>query len=88
MRSFNLNTTATLPPVGKECMCFHIDGKSFQTAKGVKSMLINKVVGCVLYIDTFEQHCVLLKCMLQSPRIKDHMKTLSIDQSLSQSALF
>ena len=40
------------------------------------------------FIDTFEQQCVVLKVLLQSPRIKDHMRTIGIDQSLINSALF
>ena len=42
----------------------------------------------MLSIDTFEQQCVVLKGMLQSPRLKDRVKTIGIDQSLSNNALF
>ena len=44
----NLNTPKTVPPVGKEYMCFHIDGKSYQAAKCVKSSIITKVIDCVI----------------------------------------
>ena len=60
----NFNTTGKLLPVGKEYMCFQIDGKSTQSAKYVESRLMNKVIGCVISIDTFEQLFVMLKGML------------------------
>ena len=86
--SFNLNTTTKSPPVLKEYMCFHIDGKSSQASNRVKSRIMNEVIDCVISIDTFEQQCVMFKGMLQSPRIKYHMKTIGIYQSLINSALF
>ena len=49
---------------------------------------MTKVIDSVLSIDTFEQKCVVLKGMLQSPRLKDHVKTNGIDQTLSKNALF
>ena len=49
---------------------------------------MTKVIEYVLSIDKFEQKCVVLEGMLQSPRLKYHMKTIGIDQSLSNSALF
>ena len=36
----------------------------------------------VVSVDTFEQQCVLPKYILQSPRLKGHMKTVDIDKSL------
>ena len=88
MSLLNLNTPKNLPPVGKEYMCFQIDGKSILAAKCVKSRIIPKVVDCVLFVDTCEQQCVVLKGMLQSPCIKDYMKNIGIDLSLSNSGLF
>ena len=46
------------------------------------------MVGCVLLIDIFDQTFVVLKVMLQVPRLKDHVKTIVIDQSLSKNALY
>ena len=69
-------------------MCFQIGGKSAQAAKFIKSRIINKVIDCVLFIGTFEQQCVVFKGILQSPRLKYHMKHIGIDQSLINSALF
>ena len=67
---------------------FHIDGKPDHAAKCVKSSIITKVIDFVISINKFEQQCVVLKGMLQSPRIKYHMKTIGIDQLLSHGALF
>ena len=64
------------------------DGKYSQADKCVKSIIMTNVVDCILSIDTFEKKCVVFKVMLQSLRIKDHVKTIGIDQSLSNIALF
>ena len=80
MSLLNLNTPTKLPTVGKEYMCFNIDGKSAQEAKCVKLRITIKVIDCVILIDTFEQQCVLIKGMLKSQSLKYHMKTIGIDQ--------
>ena len=49
---------------------------------------MTKVIDSVLSIDTFEQQCVVLKGMLQSPRLKYHVQTIGIDQSLSNNAIY
>ena len=49
---------------------------------------MTKVIGFVLSIDTFEKKCVVLKVMLQSPRLKYHVQTIGIDQSLSNNAIY
>ena len=41
---------------------------------------MNKAIDSILSIEKFEQKSVLIKCMLQSPRFEDHMKTIGIDQ--------
>ena len=38
-------------------------------------------VDFIISINTFEQQCVVIKCMLQSSRLEDHMDTIGIDQS-------
>ena len=60
-------------------MCFQKDGKTAQAARCIKSRIMTKVIDYVLSIDKFEQQCVVLKGMLQSPRLKDHVKTIGID---------
>ena len=67
---------------------FQINGKSSQAAKCVKYRIITKVIDYILSISTCEQQCVLLKDVLQSPRLKYHMKTIGIDQYLSNRASF
>ena len=47
---------------------------------------MTKVIDYILSIDTIEQKCVVLKAMLQLPRLKYHMKTFGIDQSVSNGA--
>ena len=42
---------------------------------------MNNVIDSIISIDAFEQKCVVIKCMLQSSRLEDHMKTIGIDQS-------
>ena len=49
---------------------------------------MNKLINCVLLIDTFEHKCFVLKGILQSSHIKYQMKTIGIDQILRNSALF
>ena len=46
------------------------------------------MIDSVLFIDKFEQQCVELKGMLQSPHLKNHVKTIVIDSSLRNNVLF
>ena len=69
-------------------MCFQKEGKSDQAAKCIKSRIMNKVIDYVLSIDTFEQKCVVLKGILQSTRLNDHVQTIGIYQSLSNNAIY
>ena len=62
-------------------MCFQVNRKSPHAAQCVKSGVLNKAIDSILSIGTFEQKCVVIKCMLQSSRLEDHMKTIGIDQS-------
>ena len=87
MSLLNLNTPTNLPPVGKGIV-FQNDGKSAQAAKCVKYRINNKVIYCVLLIDTFEKQCVVLKGILQSPRLKYNMNTIGIYQLLRNSDIF
>ena len=49
---------------------------------------MTKVIDSVLSIDKFEQQCVVLKGMLQSPRLKYHVQTIGIDLSLSKNTIY
>ena len=64
------------------------EGKFDQAARCIKSRIMTNVIGYVLSIDKFEQQCVVLKGMLQSPRLKDYVQTIGIDLSLSNNTLF
>ena len=74
-----LHTTKKLPSSGKEYLCFQMNGRSSHAAQCVKSWIMNKVIDYIIYIDTFEQQCVVIKGLLQSPHLEDHMKTIDID---------
>ena len=76
-----LTKTTELPPVGKEYLCFQVNRKSPHADQFVKSRVLNKFIDSIIYIDIFEQQCVVIKCMLQSSRLEDHMKTIGIYQS-------
>ena len=75
-----LPKTTQLPPFGKECLCFQVDNKSPHAAQCVKSRVLKKVIYSILSINTFEQQCVVIKCLFQSAHLEDHMKTIGIDQ--------
>ena len=81
LTTVELTKTTELPPVGKEYLCFQVNSKSLHAAQCVKSRVLNKAIDSSLSIETFEQQCVVIKCMLQSSRIEDHMKTIGIDRS-------
>ena len=76
-----LPKTTHLPPLGKSYFCFQVDNKSPHAAQCVKSRVLNKVIDSIISINSFEQQCFVIKCMLQSSRLEDHMKTIGIDQS-------
>ena len=78
-----LPKTTQLPPLGKEYLCFQVDNKSHHADQCVKSRVLKKVIDSILSINTFEQQCVVIKCLLQSSRLEDHMKTIGIDQYFS-----
>ena len=64
--SVKLHKTKQLPQANKEYLCLPINGKSPHADQCVKSRILNKAIESILSIDTFEQQCVAIKCMLQS----------------------
>ena len=62
-------------------MCFQVNSKSPHAAQCVKSRVLNKSIDSFLYINTFEQQCVVIKNMFQSSRLEDHMKNIGIYRS-------
>ena len=63
-------------------------GKSDQAARCIKSIIMTEVIDYILSIDTFEQKCVVLKGVFQSPWLKDNVNTIGIDPSLSNNAIY
>ena len=72
-----LPKTTQLPPLGKEYLCFQVDNKSPHADQCVKSRVLKKVIVSILSINTFEQQCVVIKCMFQSSRLEGHMETMT-----------
>ena len=64
------------------------EDKSDQAARCIKSRIMTKVIDYVLSIDKFEQQFVVLKGMLQSPRLKYHVQAIGIDSSLSNNDIY
>ena len=64
------------------------EGKSDQSARSIKSKIMTKVIGSILSIYAFEQQCVVLKFMFQSPRLKYHVHTIAINPSLSNNVIY
>ena len=69
-------------------MCLQVNSKSPHADQYVKSNISNKAIDTILSIDKFENKCVEIKCMLQSSRLEDHMKTIGIDRSSFTSSSF
>ena len=44
-------------------------------------MILNEAIDSILSIDTFGKQCFVIKCMVQSSRLEDHMKTIGIYRS-------
>ena len=64
------------------------EGKSDQDSWSIKSRIMTKVISYVLSIDQFEQQFVVVKGMMQLPRLKYHVQTIGIHPSLSNNALY
>ena len=63
-------------------MCLMKESKYEQAARCIRSGIMTKVIDSVVSLDTFEQQSGVLKGMLQSPRLKYHVKTIGIDPPL------
>ena len=64
------------------------EGKSDHAARCIKSRIMTKVIDSILSIGTFEQQCVVLKGMLQSPRLKYHIHNIGIDSSIGNNTIY
>ena len=69
-------------------MCFQNNGKTAQATRCIKLIIMTKVIDSVLFIDTFEQHVVVLKGILQSPWLKNKVHTIGIDQYLRNNSIY
>ena len=90
---FQISSTTTtallkLPPSGKGYLCFHSDGKSDHTSQCSKSRASNKVICLIIDVASFEKRCVVLKGFFHSDQLKQHIITIGIYQSLSNSSLY
>ena len=59
-----LHKIKQLPLTGKEYLFFHINSKFPHAEQWVKSRIMNTTIDYIPPIDTFEQQCVVMKCML------------------------
>ena len=80
MSSLTSTISSKLPPSGKYYPCFQSDGKSDHADQCDKSQALNKVIGLILEIESFEQLRVIMKGILQSDQLKKHIVTIVIDQ--------
>ena len=65
-----------------------MDEETAYAALCSKSHALTKLVELFVGIDSFEQQCVILKGLLQSDLLKQHMVTIEIDPSLIYSAIY
>ena len=77
-----------LPPKGKEYFCFQKYGKSAHSTQCSKSCVLTKLIYTIIYIDSFYHQCVVIKGLLHSEQLNQHMIIIGVDQSLSNSAFY
>ena len=63
-------------------------GKTTHDAQCFKSCKWTKVIDLILEIELFEQQCVIIKGLLKSYRIEQHMVTIGIDKLLSKCEIY
>ena len=61
-------------------MCSQTDDKSDRATQCVKPRDLNKVIDLIFEIDPFEHQYLIIKGLLQSERLKQHMVTIGVDQ--------
>ena len=59
---------------------FQTDGKTVREAQCTKSRELNKVIDSILDIEEFEHKCVIIKGLLHSEKLKQHIVTIGVDQ--------
>ena len=63
-------------------------GKTAHYAQCYNSHALNKVIYLIIGIESFEQQCVIIKGLLHSDQLKQHMVTIGIDKVLSNCAMY
>ena len=69
-----------LPPPGKYYLCFKIDGESYRAAQCNKSHELTKAIDLIICIGSFDQQCVIIKGLLKSDRLKQHMVKIGVEK--------
>ena len=77
-----------LPPPVKWYLCFQMDGEISHAAQCYKLSAFIILIDLIIDIHSFDHQCVIIKVILQSKRLKQHMVTIGVDQSLSNSAMY
>ena len=57
-----------------------MDGETSHAVRCSKSCALTKVIDLILEIESFEQKCVVIKGLLHSDRLKQHMVTIGTYQ--------
>ena len=65
-----------------------MDGKTAHSGQCSKSPALTKVIYLILGIHLFGNQCVIIKWMLRSERLKQHVVSIGFDQSLSNSEIY
>ena len=76
--SYSTSTTSLkLPPLEKY-VCFKSGGKSAHESQCSKSKAFTKFIDIIIEVESFEQQFVILKWLLRSDRLKQHIITMVI----------
>ena len=67
---------------------FQNDGRTSRSAQCNKSRALTNVVDTIIYIESFERKCVIIKGAFQPEQLKKYMVTIVVDRSLSNMALY
>ena len=57
-------------------------GKAVHAAQCYKSRVLTRVIDLMIEIHSFDHQCLIIKGLLQSEQLKQHMITIGINQSL------
>ena len=63
-------------------------GRSNHAAQCSKSQILTNVIDTIIEINSFKQKCFIIKELLQSEQLKQHIVIIGMNQSLSNSDLY